>query len=250
MDFRCDAIFCCFSQDAVGLFYGEESCIAEHVNKVCKSFFCYSWKHFIAYKIDILSLTSFVSTSHGMSSEEVCFYHQRGCLLDASDYSEHLELILDCESVSALDLRSSGTHSHDFVHTDHCLTIQFIFRSFVKKICRVEDSTSSCCNLFVTQSCNLVSELTVTAACIHDVSVAVAECRHHKSAFCIDILGVFGTDADWRFPELSDDSVFDDEICIFDAFHLIHLGALKFENSFRKNTCQSTYIIYNSLHVI
>ena len=59
-----------------------------------------------------------------------------------------------------------------------------------------------------------------------------------------------GTDADWRFPELSDDSVFDDEICIFDAFHLIHLGALKFENSFRKNTCQSTYIIYNSLHVI
>ena len=190
MDFRCDAISGSCSQDAVSLLDGEESCIAEHVNEVCKSFFCYSWKHFIAYKIDILSLTSFVSTSHGMSSEEVRFYHQRGCLLDTSDYSEHLELILDCESVSALDLGSSSTHRHDFVHTDHCLTIQFVFRSFVQKICRVEDSAASCCNLFVTQSGNLVSELTVTAAGINDMGVAVAECRHHESALRVDYFAI------------------------------------------------------------
>ena len=51
--------------------------------------------------------------------KEVGFDCDRSSLLDTLDDAKHLELILDSQTVAALDLYSSCTHGHDFTHTHH-----------------------------------------------------------------------------------------------------------------------------------
>ena len=50
--------------------------------------------------------------------------------------------------------------------------------------------------------------------------------------------------------KLRDDAVFDHQICILDAFHMIHLSTLKLLYISRQYSRQCTYIVDNSFHNI
>ena len=49
--------------------------------------------------------------------------------------------------------------------------------------------------------------------------------------------------------EVCDDSVLNDKTRVLDALHMIHLRTLEPHHSFRQNTSQPAYIIYNCLHI-
>ena len=83
------------------------------------------------------------------------------------------------------------------------------------------------------------------------MGVAVAKSRHHISALCVDefatvIPGLIGN----LFAKLRDDPVLDDQICVLDALHSVHLRTLKFPHIRRQYACQCSYVVYNSFHGI
>ena len=171
MDLGSYAIFGSFAENLVGVFHCEESCITEYIHIVCKTFFRNCRQHLVAYKVYILRLASFVCAAYSVSTQEVCLYGYRSSLLDALDDAEHLEFIFDSQSISALDFHSSGTHGHNLTHAYHRLLIKFIFGSSMQQVCAVEDSAAACSNLLITQSCNLVTELSVPASGVHYMCV-------------------------------------------------------------------------------
>ena len=119
MDFRPYAIFSCLFKDSGSLPDCKESLIAEYIHIICQSFRSNCWKHFLAYEGDIFFLTSLVCASDSMGSKKVGLYRDRGSFLDTADDAEHLQLVLNCQSVAAFDLHSSCAHGHDFIHTLH-----------------------------------------------------------------------------------------------------------------------------------
>ena len=199
-----------------------------------------------------------------MCAEEVGLHGQRSRLLDASDHAKHLQLILHCQSVAALDFDGSGTHGHDLTDSYHRLFVEVVFRGVVQQIGRVEDSAATCCDLLIAQSGNLVPELTVAATCIHDMCVAVTERRHHNSSLSVDVFsvihnstatliagggGVLNTTATAIIrAELGNSSILNDQVSILNALHGVHLCTFQLSHISRQYTRQHTYIIYYSLH--
>ena len=251
------SIFCCLAEYLLRVFHGEESCIAEYVHEVGETFFGDSWQHLVADEVYIFRLASLVCASDCVCAEEVGLHCDRSGLLDASDDAQHLELVLHGQAVSALDFHGSGAHGHDFAYTHHGLLIELVFGGRVQKVGGIEDSAASGSDLFIRESGDLVAEFTVSASGIYNMSMRVTESRHHKSALCVDELDVSaGTviptgRCKWRNDRrtiFSDDAVFGHEICIFHAFHVIHLRALKPSDISRENARQRPYIVYDGLH--
>ena len=121
------------------------------------------------------------------------------------------------------------------------------------------------------------------------VCVAVAEGRHHESAFCVDLFDAIftaigfrctggggvrnratplaagggtrdevvgggvaetgGTDA-VHCTEFGDDAVFDHQICILNALDRVHLLSLELSDFCRQNTRQSANVVNDCLHAI
>jgi hypothetical protein len=61
---------------------------------------------------------------------------------------------------------------------------------------------------------------------------------------------VFTTPTATTWPKLRDDTVFNDQICILDALHSVHLGALKLPHICRQYARQRSYVVYNGFHGI
>ena len=54
----------------------------------------------------------------------------------------------------------------------------------------------------------------------------------------------------WQIlAKVGDDAVFDDQVGIVQTRYIAHLFSLEFPDIRRQNTCQCTYIIYDSLHL-
>ena len=56
----------------------------------------------------------------------------------------------------------------------------------MQKIRRVEDAAATGCDFFVAKAVDLVQELALARAGVHNVAVAVAECRQHHASVGID----------------------------------------------------------------
>ena len=149
MYLRHDSVFCSLAQYPVCFLYCEEPFVAEHVHIVCQTFCRNSRQHLLANKVNIFALASFVSSSYRMSTQEVRLYGYRSCLLDTLYDTKHLELILDCQTVSALYLDGTCTHRHDLVDPFHSLSVQLFLRGFVQQVCGIKYSTSASRNLLI-----------------------------------------------------------------------------------------------------
>ena len=264
MDLRGDAVFCSGSEDLVRVLHSEESRVAEHVHEVGETFFGYPWQHFVAYEIDIFRLASFIGATDSVRAKEIGLDSDRCSLLDAAYHPQHLELIFDSKSVSALDLYRSGTHGHDFAHADHGLLVELVLGGRVQQVGGIEDSAAACGYLLVREACDLVAELAVAAAGIYDMRMRVAESRHHEAALGIDVLDactivilsvlpVILSVSEGSFHTLlvsiaGNDPVLDHEVCIPDTLHMIHLSSFQLSDICRQYPCQSSDIVYDSLH--
>ena len=70
MDFRTEPVPRGSLKYAVGLFDGEESAVAEHIDKISQTFGCNGREHVIDEHIDIFSLASCICASDCVCSEE------------------------------------------------------------------------------------------------------------------------------------------------------------------------------------
>ena len=123
-----------------------------------------------------------------MCPQEGSLHGYRNSLPDPLYDPEHLQLVLCPESVSALDFHRSGSLGHYFMDTGEGLAEELVLGRIVQKVSGIQYSTAPCCNLLVTQTCNLVPEFPVPASGIDNVGVRVAECGHHIAAFRINDL--------------------------------------------------------------
>ena len=87
MNLWSDAVFGSFTEDAVSLFNCEESCIAEYINVVGKTFSSNCRQHFVADEVNVFALTSFICSSYSVRSEKVGFDSDRGGFFDALDHA-------------------------------------------------------------------------------------------------------------------------------------------------------------------
>ena len=109
--------------------------------------------------IDILVLTPFESTAYSMCSEKCRTYGERKILTYACYDTQHLEFIVKCESVAALDFHSSCAKRYYITYTRRCLVIQSVLAIFVQPVGRIENATASCGYLGITQAIDFVDKL-------------------------------------------------------------------------------------------
>ena len=197
-----------FRKYSVHVFRTEEPVIAEYVNKVCQTLTGDLRNHFVDDEGHILVFSSGVCPTDGMRSKECGSNHCRYSLFYAFYHAEHLELILDAETIAALYLYCSAAMRYHFIYPCEALLVKVVFTCIMQQVGRVEDSSATGGYLFVAQAVNLVYEFFFPRACIYDVAVGIAERWHDYASGGIDGLVEFPRRPVLHFSETGDMSVF------------------------------------------
>ena len=170
-------------EDAVRILRREEALVAENVHEISE------FRRLRQHIHDGLHVRLLrIATAHGVGAQKGGAHRGGNRVADPADDAQHLQLIGRIEPVSALDLDGAAPLPHHLPHAFHRLGEQFVFRSPVQQVGGIQDTPAPSRNLFVAAAFDLVQELAVAAAGVHDVGVAVAEGRHQQAALCVDVL--------------------------------------------------------------
>ena len=171
-------------ENAGGLFRCEEAAVAEHIHEVGKTLASHFRYHFVYDELHIVGLCH--AAGYGMCTEECRYYLCRRRFLHAPYHTEHLQFVLQIESVATLYLYATGALAYHFIQPPHGLTEEFVLRGVVQEVGGIEYSTATACNLLITQPVDFIYKLPLTAAGIDYVRVGVAPRRQHHATLCID----------------------------------------------------------------
>ena len=203
---------------------GEETLVAEHVDKVGQLLAAHLGNHLFCNKVYVFSLSARIGTSHGMGTQKSGNNFQWGGFLDATDDAQHLQFVLGVQSVATLYFNGSRPLTDDLVDAHHGAFEEFVLTQLMQAVGTVQDASAATGYLGIAEPLNFVDELVLTALGIDEVGVGVAERRQHQPATGIDdaTVGGEGRGIVGRTPVL-EASVFDEQPRIFFLFQMAHL---------------------------
>ena len=175
-------------EDTGGILHSEESLLYENIHVVCQSLGGDGRHDLTDYLFHIPLPVAFITGRHGVGPEEGGADPERSLLLHPAGDPEHLDLILDGEAVTALDLHRTGAQGDYLMRTDQGLLQEVILRGIVQQLHRIEDTAAPAGNLLIGKAAQLVHELHLAAAGIDQMGVGVAVGREHHPALSVNHL--------------------------------------------------------------
>ena len=114
------------------LLWREEATVAEHVDEVGEMLATHFGYHLVDDELHVVALRH--AASHGVRSEERRHNLCRRRLLHALYDAQHLQLVLEVQSVAALYLYAARSLAYHLVESLHRLAEQLVLRSVVQQV--------------------------------------------------------------------------------------------------------------------
>ena len=114
------------------LFRREEAAVAEHVDEVGEMLATHFGYHLVDDELHVVALRH--AASHGVRSEERRHNLCRRRLLHALYDAQHLQFVLEVQSVAALYLYAACSLAYHLVESLHRLAEQLVLRSVVQQV--------------------------------------------------------------------------------------------------------------------